>query len=112
MTTAAFPAGFNLERESTFDNDHGVVVDIMSDGTPRQRQLGTAQWKTIKCKFDYLTATQKDTLVSFMETNAANTITWTIDGTNYIGVFKASYSLSMSGPLYNLSFDYYAKVNY
>jgi len=110
MTTVAFPSGFNLERESTFSNNSNVVVDFMSDGTPRQRTLGTTPYTTIACKFDYLAAADKETLVTFLDTNAANTITWTIDGIDYSGVFLPGYNVSMTGPLYNVSFSYYAAV--
>jgi len=110
MTTVAFPSGFNLERSTAFQNQSNVVVDIMSDGTPRQRTLGTVPYTRIGCQFDYLSDTDKNTLVSFLEDNAANTITWTIDGIDYSGVFMPGYNLSMTGPLYNLSFDYYARV--
>ena len=110
MTTVAFPAGFNLDRDSTFDNSSNVAVDIMSDGTPRQRVLGTVPYVTIRCKFAYLFATDKATLVSFLDDNAANTITWTIDGVNYSGVFMPGYTVTMTGPLYNVSFEYYARA--
>ena len=110
MATVAFPAGYNLERDSTFENVSNVVVDIMSDGTPRQRVTGTSPYTRISCKFDYLSAANKATLTDFLEDNAANTITWTIDGINYSGVFMPGHNVSMTGPLYNVTFTYYAKV--
>jgi hypothetical protein len=108
MATVAFPAGYNLERDSTFENVSNVTVDIMSDGTPRQRTTSATPYTSIACKFAYLTATDKQTLVTFLTTNAANTITWTIDGVNYSGVFMGNMSITMTGPLYNVTFTYYA----
>jgi hypothetical protein len=110
MTTAAFPDGYNLDRSTTFRNNNAVQTDIMSDGTPRQRVLGATQYKTIACKITYLTLADKDVLVTFLEDNASNTITWTIDGIDYSGVFIDSYNLSMTGPLFNVDFTYYAAV--
>ena len=108
MTTVAFPSGFNLERDSQFSYSTNTVTDFLADGTPRTRVVGTQQYVTIVCNFRSLSATDKDTLTAFLSTNRANTITWTIDGADYSGVFVGGYALTMTGPLFNVTFNYYA----
>lgn len=108
MATVAFIIGYHLDRGTGFKHDNGVVVDLMSDGTPRQRTTASVKYATIKCKFSYLSAVDKDDLVEFLVDNAANTITWNIDGVNYSGVFVGGHSVTMTGVLFNVEFDYYA----
>ena len=107
--SVAFPSGYNLERSSTFTHDNNVKVDLMDDGEPRQREMGADAFVSIACEFKYLTLTEKDTLKSFLTTNRAATITWTIDSLDYSGVFVGGHRESMTGALYNLSFTYRAK---
>ena len=110
MTTVAFPSGYNLSRSSTFKHHPSTAVDIMSDGTPRQRTLTAGYFVTVSCVFEYLTAIEKFVLVVFLILNAGNTITWTIDGLNYSGVIVGGHSETMVGPLYTVTFDYYAQL--
>lgn len=110
MSTVAFIGGYNLSRSTTFRHTPRAAVDIMNDGTPQQRLMSTEAFLTISCLFEYLTATEKLILEIFLLTNAANTITWTIDGVNYSGVFLGGHSVTMTGPLFNVSFDYYAQI--
>ena len=110
MTTVAFPAGFNLDRSTTFQSGKNTVVDISSDGTPLLRTLNITPYTSINCRFTYLSLASRNTLVTFITDNESNTITWTIDGINYSGVILPGYSISMTGPLYNVEFTYYASL--
>jgi len=110
MTTAAFPAGFNLARSAVIRTLSTTAVDIMTDGTPRQRTLTANFYTTINCVYEYLTVIEKITLEWFLAANMANTITMTIDGYNYSGVILDGYEITMNGPLYQVSFNYYAKI--
>lgn len=109
MTTVAFPSGFNLERSSSFRHSPTDEVDFMSDGSPRSRTVTSRSWVTIACQFQYLSATDKTTLESFILANSANTITWTIDGVDYSGRIVGGHTKSMTGPLFNIAFNYYAE---
>lgn len=110
MSTVAFPAGYNLSRSSTFNHRPAAAVDIMSDGTPRARTLTASAFLTISCLFEYLTAAESAALVSFLLTNEGNTITWTVDGINYSGMVTGGQQRTMTGPLFSISFDYYAQI--
>jgi hypothetical protein len=110
MTTVAFISGYNLSRSSTFSHKPSTAVDIMSDGTPRTRTMTPEDFVTVSCLFEYLTSTESSTLRTWLLTNAANTITWTIDGINYSGVIVGGHSATMTGPLFSISFDYYAQI--
>lgn len=107
MTTVAFPS-LNLDRETTFQHDNLTRVDRVTDGSARSRVLSTTQYVSIKCVFKYLDSDDKATLETFLKENRANTITWTIDSVNYSGVIDGGHSVSMVGPLFNISFTYYA----
>ena len=108
MTTVAFPTGLYLERDSAFTFNTNTQVDYLADGSARVRVKGTDQYVTIECNFKNMFTADKDTLTAFLSTNCSNTITWTIDGTNYSGVFVGPYKLTMTGILFNVSFVYYA----
>ncbi len=110
MSTVAFPSGYNLSRSSTFKFHSAAAVDIMSDGTPRTRTLRSSAFVTVSCLFEYLTAAERGYLLLFVLINAGNTITWTIDGINYSGVIVGDFSETMTGPLYSVSFEYYAQI--
>jgi len=107
--SVAFPSGYNLERSSAFTHANNVRVDMMDDGEIRQREMGADSFVTIGCEFKYLSLSEKNTLKSFLITNRAETITWTIDSIDYSGVFVGGHKETMTGPLYNLSFTYRAK---
>lgn len=107
MTTVAFPA-LTLDRESSFQHENLAKVDTLTDGSARVRVLSTTQYVTIRCVFKYLDSTDKATLETFLKENRGNTITWTIDGVDYSGVLVGGHSVTMTGPLFNISFTYYA----
>jgi len=104
----AFISGYNLEKPLKRATDSGVEVDYLSDGTPLQRTLSREIYSTVPCKFKYLTLAKKNTLVSWLETNAGATVTWTIDGTAYTGNITG-HSEHMVGPSYQVDFSYYAR---
>ena len=110
MSTVAFPSGYNLSRSSTFRHSAAAAVDIMSDGTPRSRTLTTGRFVTVSCLFEYLTADETTYLVSWLTTNEGNTVTWTIDGVNYSGMIIGGQQRTMTGPLFSVSFEYYAQI--
>jgi hypothetical protein len=110
MSTVAFISGYNLSRATTFRIAPSTAVDIMSDGTPRVRTLNTSKFATISCLFEYLTDAERLTLQLWLVLNDSNTITWTIDGINYSGVIVGGHTATMTGPLFNISFDYYAQI--
>lgn len=105
----AFPTGHNLERSTTFTRDSNIQADILADGETRLRDLGPDTFVTIACKFLYLSLADKNTLKNFLITNRTETITWTIDGIDYSGVFVGDHTETMKGPRYSLSFQYRAK---
>lgn len=107
----AFPAALagQLERSSPFENDNNVKTDMLDDGEPRQRVLGTDVYDDIRCHFKSLPAADYATLRTFLITNRTEEVTWTIDGVNYSGRLKGRIRKHMVGPLFNVSFTYYAK---
>lgn len=107
MATVAFPAGYNLERSSSFSYDHGVEVDETDDGWFVQRDIGSNTWVTIGCEWKYLTLGEKDTLVGFIRDNKMNQIVWTVDGTLYVGAFRGGVKESMHGPRYSVQAEFY-----
>ena len=104
-----FPSGFNLERSSQFARDLNIDSDIMDDGETRLRVKGAKMFTTIRCVFRYITQTDRDTLVTFLETNRAETITWTIDSVDYSGFIISDVGESMTGVLFNIAFTYRAE---
>lgn len=110
MSTVTFISGYNLSRATTFRHQPSTAVDVMSDGTPRVRTLTTGKFVNISCLFEYLTLTEKTILEIWLLANIGNTIEWTIDLIPYSGVIVGAHSTSMTGPLFNISFEYYAQV--
>jgi hypothetical protein len=110
MAIVAFPSGYNLARDSGFRNASTEQFDVMSDGAPRSRRVTSKRYVSIACRFGALYRAEKDALELFIVTNAANTITWTIDGINYSGRIIGDHSTTMSGILFNLSFDFYGEI--
>ena len=110
MSTVAFISGYNLSRATTFRHQPSTAVDYMSDGTPRVRALTVGRFVTISCLFEYLTLVEKVTLEIWLLVNAGNTIEWTIDLIPYSGVIVGGHNTTMVGPLFNVSFEYYAQI--
>jgi len=110
MATVVFPTGYNLTRDSSFRNASTEQFDVMSDGAPRSRTVTSKRYVTINCRFNALYRAEKDTLEAFIYANSANTITWTIDGINYSGRIVSDHQTSMTGILFNISFDFYAEI--
>ncbi len=110
MATVVFPSDLVLARSSAFKYDNRVTVDILSDGTPRQRILSTSQYVSIDCKIEYLFLAEKDILVDFLTDHAADTVLWTIDDILYSGVFRGGYAVNMIGSLFTVTFEYYGMV--
>lgn len=108
MAVAAFPTGYYLSRSTAISNNNGVAVDVMDDNAPAQRTLSPDQYTTFNCVYRHLTVAEKNTLEAFLEDNAANIITQTIDGTAYIGVLVGGHKRGMVGAVYTISFTYYA----
>ena len=110
MSTVTFISGYNLSRATTFRHQPSTAVDAMSDGTSRVRTLTTSKFVTISCLFEYLTLTEKTILELWLLGNAGNTIEWTIDLIPYTGVIVGGHNTTMVGPLFNISFEYYAQI--
>lgn len=109
MATVAFPSGYNLERSSVFKHDSNADVDIMDDGSFRQRLYGVTTYVEIDCRFKYLSLSDKNTLKSFLVGARDDTVTWTIDSIDYSVVIMAGHRESMTGALYNIQFTYRAE---
>lgn len=107
----AFPASYNLSRSTRITDDLNTTSDIMDDGTEHVRVLGAKDYSVIDARLEYLTASQMTTIVSFLKTNRAEEITWTIDGIDYIGRVVGNVGRSMVGNLYNVDFRYRARVD-
>jgi hypothetical protein len=83
----------------------------MDDGTEHVRVLGATDYTVIDARLEYLTVTQMTAITTFLKTNRAEEITWTIDGIDYIGRVVGSVGRSMVGNLYNVDFRYRARVD-
>lgn len=106
----AFPASYNLSRSTRITDDLNTTSDIMDDGTEHVRVLGATDYTVIDARLEYLTSTQMTTITTFLKTNRAEEITWTIDGIDYIGRVVGGVSRSMVGNLFNVDFRYRARV--
>jgi len=108
--SVAFPTaiGDQLERASQLSADLGTEVTPMDDRTPHIQQLSTVFSIVLRCSFKLLTSTDRGTLRTFLKTNRAETITWTIDGVDYSGFFDGGYTENKKGNRYNVSFVYRA----
>lgn len=107
----AFPSSYNLSRSTRITDDLNTTSDIMDDGTEHVRVLGATDYTLIDARLEYLTAAQMTEITSFLKTNRAEEITWTIDGIDYIGKVSGAVSRSMVGNLFNVDFRYRARVN-
>lgn len=107
--SVAFPSGYTVTRDSDFDVDLGTVQDQLDDGSIQTRVLADTVYNTIRCKFTLLTLAETDTLTEFLRTNRGEEITMTIDSVDYIGTLGSRYQKTMTGNLFNISFDYRAK---
>ena len=110
MSTVTFISGYNLSRATTFRHQPSTAVDVMSDGTPRVRTLTTGKFVNISCLFEYLTLTEKTIVELWLLGNPGNTIERTIDLIPYTGVIVGGHNTTMVGPLFNISFEYYAQI--
>ena len=116
MATVAFPAAFEplIDRRSAFSVEGKTKVDVVADGSPRIRTVRATEYTTVVVQLRHLELSEHDTLVAFLKTNQANTVTMSIDGTDYSGVIRPAgrrlYGKTMSGNRFNITFSYYAKV--
>lgn len=112
MATVAFPASLAnlLERKSPVAVDDGVRDDVRDDGEPLAIIVREEEWTTIRCRFSWLTATEYDTLKTFLRTNRGNTVTWAIDAENYSGRILGGWGYTKDGNRFSVNFTYYAKV--
>lgn len=104
---AAFPS-YDLARTAAFSHDKRVETITGFDGTSSQFSVGD-HWVSIRCRFNALTASERSTLKTFLNTNRYNVITWTIDGIDYSGYFVGGQTETRSQRLYNIEFTYLAE---
>jgi len=105
----AFTPTTIIQRTSQFSHDFNVHLDEMDDGEMRSRSFGNEEFVSINCHFKFMTKTERNTLMTFLKTNKAEEITWTIDSIDYSGFFKSKFKQSFVGDLYNISIIYRAK---
>lgn len=102
---------FDLSGSTSVTRQSGVIASMAVDGTQRYLDLGTVTWYRINCGVDALSATQRDTLIAFLDTNETSEIDVGINGTTYRGrlIPDAGVSWSFNRGLYNVTFAIQAR---
>jgi hypothetical protein len=106
----AFPAGYNLSRDSQIDEIINGRLLEMSDGSVHAQILGD-DYVVIAVTLEYQTRAEMQAIYAFLKTNRYEKITWTIDGIDYIGRVLGSIRRGMTGNLYTINFTYRGEVN-
>lgn len=107
MAAVAFPSGYDLERDTTFEYHTNTKTDITDDGEVLQRTTNDQVYVTVGAVFRYLTAAEKDTLKDFIDDNKGNIVGWVIDGAPLVGYIKGGYRITMTGNRFNMTFTFY-----
>jgi hypothetical protein len=107
--SVAFPSGYPIARPVQISDDLNTQIDVMDDNSTSLRQLGTVTYTTLQVQLRYLESSELSTLLSFINTNKGEEITWTIDSINYIGYIVGPFVRTMVGNRYNVTFTYRAK---
>lgn len=106
---------YPLSDKTRMDDSQTVARDVLDDGTMRVRVLGSDNFRTIRCVFEHLSASQASTFEAYLNANRATEFDMVIDSespiTTYQGYIWSDPSVSVShGRLYTFRFDFRGKV--
>lgn len=107
----AFPAGYSPVRSIDIADRLNVHWEEMDDGDAAGQVLGTTGYSDYPITLQWLTQAEMQTIRSFVLTNQAEDITWTIDGIDFIGNITSDLDRTMNGNVWSLSFTYHAREN-
>jgi hypothetical protein len=85
MATTFPTSTYPLEDSSNAVDRHGVVYDVMDDGTPHVRELSTSSYREISCKVVPLLIADAETLMAYMRSNRTTEFDLTAGGDTYRG---------------------------
>ena len=110
----AFPfSSYTLLDSSAASDDHVVSREVMDDGTPVVRVLGSSTFRTVSCEFIPMSISNAQALMYYLHANKATEFDMLSDGlgtSTYRGYIWSSPSISYSqGVLATVSFDFYGK---
>lgn len=77
---------FDLSSKTGFQRRPAFRTSVATDGTLRQLNFSSTLYSRIDAVVESLDATDRDTLMAFLETNLNSEIDVTINGTTYRGL--------------------------
>ncbi|WP_027949872.1 hypothetical protein [Haliea salexigens] len=110
----AFPfSSYALLDTSGAMDDHIVSREVMDDGTPVIRVLGTSTFRTLTCEFVPMSISDAQALMDYLHTNKATEFDMSGDGLGtsiYRGYIWSEPRIQFSqGVLATVSFNFYGK---
>lgn len=110
MATTFPVSAYPLEDSTSFVDLHGVVRDIMDDGTPHVRELSTSSFRQINCRVVPLLMSEAETLMAYLRNNRATEFDLSISGFTYRGYLWDDPALApLEGGWARVSFVFYGK---
>lgn len=110
-----FPfSSYALNDSTDLSDNHIISREVMDDGTPVIRELGSSTYRTLNCEFVPMTISEAQALVDYLHTNKATefemTDTDALGGSSYVGYIWSDIQVRYeSGVLARVSFDFYGK---
>lgn len=116
MATTFPLSTYALSDRSRFIDDHTVARDMMSDGSMKVRVLGSSNYRTINCVFEYLDTTTFQTFMSYLRTNRVTefdlTISFASPAETLTGYIWSDPRVTPAyGRLYTVDFDFRGVVS-
>lgn len=101
-----------LSEKTSVSRLSPIRTSIAVDGTQRYIDMGATAWNRIACVVEALTDDERDTLMSFLETNETNEIDVVINSVTYRGriIPNAAPKWSRNGSLNTVSWSLHARA--
>jgi hypothetical protein len=111
----AFPfSSYTLRDSTTLTDNHVISREVMDDGTPIVRVLGSSTYRMIKCEFIPMSIADAEAMTDYLNTNRATEFEMADSGVfgaaTYTGYIWSDIEVRYeSGVLARVSFDFYGK---
>jgi hypothetical protein len=113
MATAFPISTYQLEDSTGFSDSLNVSREVMDDGAPVIRVLGSNAYRTIRCKFIPMSQTDAQLLIDYVVANRATEFEFSGSGfgaSTYTGYIWSDATVeNFDGIMARVSFDVYAR---
>ena len=104
----ALPAGYEPTQSTRFARERSIVTDFAEDGSVRFVDFNTTNFANFRLVFEGLSVAERETLITFLDTNATNDVDIDINSVTYRGKLIDSPAWTPTNGLYAVSIAYRA----